>query len=124
MRLLSYFLLLVFFLFSCEDDKVLIFDSDNGGLILPDGFKALVVHDGVGKSRHLAVNNNGDIYIKLRVDFGKNGNVALRDTDGDGKADIVERFGDYPNDGRFATEMKINEGYLVFLHLVQSLSSY
>jgi len=38
MRLLSYFLLLVFFLFSCEDDKVLIFDTDNGGLILPDGF--------------------------------------------------------------------------------------
>ena len=114
MRLLSYFLLLVFFLFSCEDDKVLIFDSDNGGLILPDGFKALVVHDGVGKSRHLAVNYNGDIYVKLSVDFGKNGNVALRDTDGDGKADIVERFGDYPNDGRFATEMKINEGYLYF----------
>ena len=88
MRLLSYFLLLVFLLFSCEDDKVLIFHTTNGGLILPDGFKALVVHDGVGKSRHLAVNDNGDIYVKLRVDFGKNGNVALRDNDGDGKADL------------------------------------
>tara|TARA_B100001093_G_scaffold134956_1_gene127475 strand:+ start:424 stop:1767 length:1344 start_codon:yes stop_codon:yes gene_type:complete len=98
----------------CENDGNLKFDNNNGGLILPDDFKALVVHEGVGKSRHIAVNDNGDIYVKLRIDFGKNGNVALRDQDGDGKADIIQRFGDYPNDGRFATEMKINEGYLYF----------
>ena len=98
----------------CENDGNLKFDNTNGGLILPEDFKALVVHEGVGKSRHIAVNDNGDIYVKLRIDFGKNGNVALRDQDGDGKADIIQRFGDYPNDGRFATEMKINEGYLYF----------
>ena len=98
----------------CENDGNLKFDNNNGGLILPEDFKALVVHEGVGKSRHIAVNDNGDIYVKLRIDFGKNGNVALRDQDGDGKADIIQRFGDYPNDGRFATEMKINEGYLYF----------
>ena len=114
MRLLFYFTLLVFLFIGCENDGNLKFDNNNGGLILPEDFKALVVHEGVGKSRHIAVNDNGDIYVKLRIDFGKNGNVALRDQDGDGKADIIQRFGDYPNDGRFATEMKINEGYLYF----------
>ena len=57
-----------------------------------------MVTEGVGPSRHLAVNKNGDIYVKLRTATGRNGNVALRDTDMDGKADIIERFGDYPND--------------------------
>ena len=83
--------------------KDLIADSDNGGLFMPDGFGAIVVSEGVGPSRHLAVKDNGDIYVKLRKASGRNGNVALRDNDGDGKADIVERFGDYPNDGKFGT---------------------
>ena len=89
-------------------------DELNGGLYLPGGFEALVVTEGVGPSRHIAVNDNGDIYVKLRTATGRNGNVALRDEDNDGKVDIVERFGDYPNDGKFGTEMKINEGYLYF----------
>ena len=75
-------------------------DEDNGGLFLPDGFGALVVADSVGPSRHLAVNDNGDIYVKLRVATGNNGNIALRDTNNDGKADVFMRFGDYPNDGK------------------------
>ena len=106
-------LIILSFFFSCNQSG-LILDVNNAGLMLPDGFGALVVSDGVGESRHLAVNTNGDIYVKLRTDTGKNGNVALRDVDGDGKADIVKRFGDYSNDGRFATEMKIHNGYLYF----------
>ena len=89
-------------------------DEDNGGLFLPDGFGALVVADSVGPSRHLAVNDNGDIYVKLRVATGNNGNIALRDTNNDGKADVFLRFGDYPNDGKFGTEMRIHNGYLYF----------
>lgn len=89
-------------------------DNDNGGLILPYGFGALVVSEGVGESRHIAVNKNGDIYVKLRIEKGDKGNVALRDTNNDGKADVVKRFGNYPNDGRFATEMRINDGYLYY----------
>lgn len=89
-------------------------DEVNGGLFLPDGFEALVVVDSVGPARHLAVNDNGDIYIKLRTDTGDKGNMALRDTTGDGRADIIQRFGDYPNDGTFATEMRIHNGYLYF----------
>ena len=106
-------LIILSFFYSCNETG-LILDPDNGGLILPDDFRALVVSEGVGESRHLAVNTNGDIYVKLRTDTGKNGNVALRDVDGDGKADITKRFGDYPNDGRFATEMKIHNGYLYY----------
>ncbi len=89
-------------------------DKDNGGLYLPEGFGALVVVDSIGPSRHLAVNDNGDIYVKLKIATGDKGNVALRDSNNDGKADIVERFGDYPNDGAFATEMRIHKGYLYF----------
>ncbi|MFN7494346.1 MAG: PQQ-dependent sugar dehydrogenase [Cyclobacteriaceae bacterium] len=89
-------------------------DADNGGLFLPDGFGALVVVDSVGPTRHLAVNDNGDIYVKLKIIEGDRGNVALRDTDHDGKADIIQRFGDYANDGSFATEMRVHNGYLYF----------
>lgn len=89
-------------------------DADNGGLLLPDGFGALVVIDSIGPSRHLAVNDNGDIYVKLRTDTGTLGSIALRDTNNDGKADIKKLFGGYPNDGTFATEMRIHKGYLYF----------
>jgi glucose/arabinose dehydrogenase len=89
-------------------------EAENGGLLLPDGFEALVVADSVGPARHLAVNDNGDIYVKLRVETGNMGNIALRDIDNDGRADILKRFGDYPNDGSFATEMRIHKGYLYF----------
>jgi len=40
--------------------------------------------------------------------------MALRDTTGDGQADIIKKFGGYPNDGKFATEMRIHDGYLYF----------
>ena len=119
------FIFLSFFIICCSsgnreknyntiDSYTISGDKNNGGLILPGGFEGLVVTEGVGPSRHLAVNKNGDIYVKLRTATGRNGNVALRDTDMDGKADIIERFGDYPNDGKFGTEMKINEGYLYY----------
>ena len=97
-----------------SETAILTPDEDNGGLYLPDGFGALVVVDSIGGSRHLAVNDNGDIYVKLRLTEGDQGNMAMRDTNGDGKADILKRFGDYPNDGAFATEMRIHNGYLYF----------
>ena len=118
-------LLLFFLLTACKAEKerkatvVLRPDPDNGGLILPEGFGALVVIDSIGQSRHLAVNTNGDIYVKLRITTGEMldpiaGNAALRDSDGDGKADIVQRFGNYPNDGPFGTEMRIHQGFLYY----------
>jgi glucose/arabinose dehydrogenase len=62
-------------------------------LSLPEGFTATVFAEGVGKdARHLAVNANGDVYVN--VDGGDEARiVALRDTDGDGRADLQESFG-------------------------------
>ena len=90
--------------------------SDNDGLFLPDGFQALVVVDSLnGQARHIAVNSNGDIYVKARNHRlnGGYGNIALRDTNGDGKADIIAPFGKY--DGHtYGTAMRIHDGYLYF----------
>ena len=64
-------------------------DADNGGLTLPPGFRAVVVADKLKPLRNLAVAPNGDIYVKTR----KAGIYALRDTDGDGRADVIKEFG-------------------------------
>ena len=118
MRFQSIFIVIsLIFLTNCQNKRTFVIpktDTDNGGLFLPDGFGALVVADSVGPTRHLAINDNGDIYVKLRLIEGDSGNVALRDTNNDGRADIFQRFGDYPNDGSFATEMRIHNGYLYF----------
>lgn len=55
----------------------------------PEGFSASVFADGVGRARHIAVRDNGDLYVALR---GGGGLVALRDEDGDGRADVQERL--------------------------------
>jgi glucose/arabinose dehydrogenase len=70
-------------------------DPDNGGLTLPGGFCALVVADNVGPARHLAVTPEGDVYVRLRRAADQpTGIVALRDGDGDGRAETMQRFGE------------------------------
>ena len=73
-------------------------DPGNGGITLPPGFCAIVVADQMGLARHATVRPNGDVYVALRksppgqgTDNG--GVLALRDLNGDGKADRKERFG-------------------------------
>ena len=88
-------------------------DPDDGGLVLPDGFCALVVADGLGRVRHIDVAANGDIYVRSRGVRGGGGGamgdgvVALRDADGDGRAEVVERFGDHYGSG-----LQLRDGYL------------
>ncbi len=112
----SILLLTVLFFLGCKTKKELPpGDPDDGGLFLPGNFEAVVVAESVGPARHIAVNDNGDIYVKLRYSKkGEKGNVALRDSTGDGKADIMERFGDYMNQGSLANGMRIHNGYLYF----------
>ncbi len=91
-------------------------DKDNAGLFLPDGFEALAVVDSLpGDARHLAVNANGDIYVKTRLhnQNGGFGNIAMRDTDNDGKADIITPFNEYFS-SQYGTAMKIHNGYLYY----------
>lgn len=68
--------------------------ADADGLRLPDGFKAAVVQEGLGAGRHLAVGPDGVIYLA-----GRNGLVAMRDKDGDGKVDETAPFGDVKGTG-------------------------
>lgn len=89
-------------------------DADNGGIVLPPGFRAIVFADNlvvnrkVGNTserlRGIAVAANGDVYAKAK--FG--GIFALRDTNGDGRADEVKEFG--PGDG--GTHIAFHEGWL------------
>ena len=113
---LFFFCVGLWLFFSCEANiKLPAGDADNGGLFLPDGFEAVVVLDSIGRARHLAVSELGDIYVKLRApDKSGKGIVGIRDTDQDGKADIVEYFGDYPDKGNYGTGMRIYNGYLYF----------
>lgn len=89
-------------------------DPDNGGLILPAGFEALVVADSIGPARHLVVNENGDIYVKLKRSYETGGIAALRDTTGDGKADIIKTFSLDQTRGNYETGMEIHDGYLYY----------
>ena len=83
-------------------------DPDNGGLKLPSGFCALVVAEDLGAARHMAVGPNGDVYVALQEARGVTpGVVALRDTNGDGKADAKEQFGD-----KSTTGIALRNGYL------------
>lgn len=90
--------------------------TENGGLFLPDGFEAVVVVDSLdGRARHLAVNDNGDIYVKSRFARDKDESViALRDTNGDGRADIIKKFGGLARERSYGTAMRIYNGYLYF----------
>lgn len=64
---------------------------DNAGLKLEPGFCALVVAESLGPSRHMVVLENGDVIVA--VSGAKGGVRVLRDTTGDGKADVVSSFG-------------------------------
>lgn len=76
-------------------------------LELPKGFKATLFAEDLGPGRHLAVNENGDVYLQLRKNTSKGSTVALRDDDGDGKADEISYFGDLPGTG-----IEVYQGYL------------
>lgn len=74
--------------------------SDNGGITLPDGFCATIFADTLGHARHLVAAPSGAVYVNTWSGSYYSGPthaggflVALRDTNNDGKADIIKRFG-------------------------------
>ena len=90
-------------------------DLDDGGISLPPGFRAFVVADNLnadpnsGKKtntlRFLTVATNGDIFAK----YQSGGLLSLRDTNGDGRADVIQRFGAGPGTG-----VAIHDGWLYY----------
>lgn len=77
-------------------------DQGNGAITLPAGFCAAVFADEIGVARHIAIGPDGTLYVALepgsqtsagtsrRREAG--GIVVLRDTSGDGRADLVRRI--------------------------------
>jgi glucose/arabinose dehydrogenase/mono/diheme cytochrome c family protein len=76
--------------------------GDNAGISLSPGFCATIFADKVGHARHLVVSPSGVVYINTwsgryyKNDTPPAGGflVALQDTHGTGKADVIKRFGD------------------------------
>jgi glucose/arabinose dehydrogenase len=68
-------------------------DADNGDITLPTGFCAVVVADEVGQARHITLGLNGELYVAIDDADNANGILALRDDDGDGRADAQAYFG-------------------------------
>ncbi len=85
------------------------FDSEYGSIKVPKGFEVVLVADNLGTARHLCVNQNGDIYVNLGAEQNGKGLVALRDTSGNGIADIQQYFG-----AGVGTAALIKDKYLYF----------
>ena len=76
-------------------------------LQLPSGFTSTIVADSLVGARHMAVNKQGGLYIKLsKLKDGK-GIIYLKDKNRDGHFDEQTAFGDYPGTGIF-----IKDNYL------------
>jgi len=75
--------------------------GDNAGLTLPAGICATIFADSVGPARHVAVASNGDVYVAIDQSGPASPGfvLALRDTNGDGRADITARIGNVGNTG-------------------------
>src|SRR5882672_12951115 len=75
--------------------------KDTTGLRLPSGFCATIFADGIGHARHLVVAPNGVVYVNTwsgryygnQPPHAGGFLVALQDTTGGGRADVVTRFG-------------------------------
>jgi glucose/arabinose dehydrogenase len=75
--------------------------SATDSITVPSGFRATVFADTLGQARQLTTRPNGDVYVntwRSPYDSGRrvpSGGflVALRDTNQDGKADQIQRFG-------------------------------
>jgi glucose/arabinose dehydrogenase len=98
----------VFSVFACANNsshdttKISASVSEGDGdvtLTLPAGFHASVFAENLGSARHIAVNSNGDVYVKLQGLKDGKGIVRLRDTNGDGKAEEKSGFGDFAGTG-------------------------
>src|SRR6478735_6504382 len=75
--------------------------GDNGGITLSPGFCATIFADNLGHARQMVFGPNGVLYLNTwsgrsyQYDKPPPGGflVALKDNTGDGRADVIERFG-------------------------------
>ena len=83
-------------------------DSTAAEIKLPPGFTATIVADSLGAVRHLALNKNGDLYVKLGALKDGKGIYYLTDTNHDGMYDTKTGFGNYPGTGmRYVNDIEL-----------------
>ncbi len=81
--------------------------GDSTGITLPKGFCATVFADNIGHARQMAVAADGTLYVNTWSGvYYKNNEpaqggfiVALKDSDQDGRAEVIQRFGESVTDG-------------------------
>jgi glucose/arabinose dehydrogenase len=95
--------------------------KDDSGLTLPAGFCATLFADGIGHARHVVVSSSNVVYVNTWSgryygnDTPHAGGflVALKDTQGTGKADVNKRFGEtVQSGGAGGTGIGIYDGWL------------
>jgi glucose/arabinose dehydrogenase/cytochrome c5 len=93
--------------------------GDAAGIALPDGFCATVFADNIGHARQMAFSPDGNLYVNTWSGIYYNNGavpaggfvVALKDTNGDGRADVIERFGEtVANGGKGGTGLTFYNG--------------
>ena len=83
-------------------------DPENAGLTLPAGFCASVFADSIPGARHMWIAPNGDVFVAAQGRGGSGGIWALRDANGDGKADERVHFAS----GFNSSEVAMFDGHL------------
>jgi glucose/arabinose dehydrogenase/mono/diheme cytochrome c family protein len=95
--------------------------TNDAGLTLPAGFCASIFADNLGHVRHMAMAPNGVLYVNTwSGSYYANSPpppggflIALRDTTGQGKANVIRRFGATPaRGGHGGTGIALYNGYL------------
>ena len=93
--------------------------GDAAGITLPDGFCATIFADNIGHARQMAVTPDGTLYVNTWSGIYYNNGpvpaggflVALKDTQGNGHADVIERFGEtVASGGRGGTGLAFHNG--------------
>jgi glucose/arabinose dehydrogenase len=106
--------------------------GESSGVTFPAGFRATVFGDSLGGVRHAAAAPNGDLFVNTwrspydttRAAPSGGYVVALRDSDGDGSADVVRRFGPSAESGsRGGTGIAIHRG-AVYVEADSSILRY
>lgn len=69
-------------------------------IILQKDFEVITVTPSLGRARHIAIDNKGTVYVKMKeLNIQGKGIVVLKDTTGDGRADVTKSYGDFTGTG-------------------------
>jgi glucose/arabinose dehydrogenase len=110
-------------LFSCNRNQAANDENGNAkdtvaasqsGITLPAGFIATIFADNAGPGRHITVGENGNVYMALSQLTNNGGIAAMKDNNGDGKADVTQYFGKETSTG-----IELKNGYLYFSNSMQ-----